>query len=184
MRRDAFFPQKICAECWLKIPCLALVSFFALTRKVFSLQDSRNAWTLWSWVQLLWTGCWVHLHSFRYFQVQILTKLYDKTRVYRGIKAEFRAFIVDFLPFFFWSFVLDWVTSPSQSRNNVTSCLSSYFVLVDYNPFLKKRATGSPTLDSIPARNLISLRNSSWCSFAVTTRTECVIRQRRQVLAL
>ena len=33
------------------------------------------------------------------FQVQILTKIYDKTRVYMRIKAEFRIFLVDFVPF-------------------------------------------------------------------------------------
>ena len=34
------------------------------------------------------------------FQVQILTKIYDKTRVYRRIKREFRFFLVDIVPFF------------------------------------------------------------------------------------
>ena len=40
------------------------------------------------------------------FQVQILTKIYDKTRVYRKVKAEFRVFLVNFVPFFevlYWS---------------------------------------------------------------------------------
>ena len=33
------------------------------------------------------------------FQVQILTGIYDKTRVYQMLKAEFRLFLVDFVPF-------------------------------------------------------------------------------------
>ena len=40
------------------------------------------------------------------FEVQILTEMYDKTWVYRRIKAEFRVFLVDFVPFLklsYWS---------------------------------------------------------------------------------
>ena len=33
------------------------------------------------------------------FQEQVLTEIYDKTRVYRRTKAEFRFFLVDFVPF-------------------------------------------------------------------------------------
>ena len=33
------------------------------------------------------------------FQVQILTEIYDKTRVYQMLKAEFRFFLVYFVPF-------------------------------------------------------------------------------------
>ena len=40
------------------------------------------------------------------FEVQILTEMYDKTWVYRRITAEFRVFLVDFVPFLklsYWS---------------------------------------------------------------------------------
>ena len=63
------------------------------------------------------------------FQEQILTEIYDKIRAYWRTRAEFRFFLVNFVPF--WSFVLEWVTSPSRSRNNVTYCLSWNFVLVE-----------------------------------------------------
>ena len=33
------------------------------------------------------------------FQVQLLTEIYDKRRVYEMLKAEFRLFLVDFVPF-------------------------------------------------------------------------------------
>ena len=34
-----------------------------------------------------------------FFQVHNLTEIYDKTRVHQLIKAEFRFFLVDFVPF-------------------------------------------------------------------------------------
>ena len=72
-------------------PCLALV-FFA------RLEKCPNPLVL-----SLMVVNWLLSPSTR-FQIlssAILTNLYDKTTVYRGIKAEFRVFLVDFLPFFF-----------------------------------------------------------------------------------
>ena len=40
------------------------------------------------------------------FQERILTEIYEKTRVYWRTKAEFKFFLVDFVPFFevsYWS---------------------------------------------------------------------------------
>ena len=33
------------------------------------------------------------------FQLHILTKIYEQTRVYEMLKAEFRFFLIDFVPF-------------------------------------------------------------------------------------
>ena len=114
MCRDAFFAQKICAECILQIPCLTQVTLvFSLLWFSRDLRKARSC--LNPSVLSLMIVNWLLNPSARFeptfstqdtFQVQILTKIYDKTRVYRKVKAEFRVFLVNFVPFFevlYWS---------------------------------------------------------------------------------
>ena len=93
MSRDALFAQNINLKGKLKIPCPALmVSLLCFS---WYLREVQNALC---WVWWFWTGFWIQLHALkRHFQLQILFK--SKTRVYWSTKAEFRFFLIDFVPF-------------------------------------------------------------------------------------
>ena len=96
MCRDAFFAQMICVEGMLKISCLALV-FSRLERgpEPLVLCPMIVNWLLNPTARFETT-----FSTPDTFQEQILTEIYDKTRVYWRTKAEIRFFLVDFVPFF------------------------------------------------------------------------------------
>ena len=128
MCRDDFFAQKISAESIMKIPYLALV--FCL---LWFSRDLRKAQTFLFLSPMI--EKWLLNPSTRFeptfsspdtFQVQILTKIYDKTRVYMRTKAKFRFFLVDFVPFLkfrigHWTHNNNW--SGSRRRNDQETTL-------------------------------------------------------------
>ena len=67
------------------------------------------------------------------FEVQILTEMYDKTWVYRRIKAEFRVFLVDFVPFLKFHVGVGHVAVTIKKLCDFGRVLNHF--LVDYNPF-------------------------------------------------
>ena len=135
MCRDPFFAQK------MKLPCLALIFFFAL---VFSRLErgpdplflTRSPMIL-NWVLNPHTHFEPTFSTSDTFQVQILTEIYDKRRVYAMLKAEFKFFLVDFVPFEFsyWS--------ASRRRHNqettwLVTCAAVFFL----RSFFKKTCYG------------------------------------------
>ena len=84
--RDALFAQKICLKGMLKIPCPSLVvSLLGFSR---DMREVRTHWTIVYWLLNPSVYCEPTFSIPDTFQVQIITEIYDETRVNRRIKAK------------------------------------------------------------------------------------------------
>ena len=130
MSRDALFAQNINLKGKLKIPCPALmVSLLCFS---WYLREVQNALC---WVWWLWTGFWIQLHALKWhFQLQILFK--SKTRVYWSTKAEFRFFLIDFVPFLMFHIGMCYVKVTKKQRD--FGCVLNLFFFSWLKSFLKK----------------------------------------------